>query len=376
MTQTAAATRVAYRQLVERIRRIPGVEAADISALLPLARRLQLGPLLAWFAATRFDGGDSPGRYYWTGPEYLSTLRIPLLRGRFVSLTDTVQSEKVIAIDSVLARTYFPDRDPIGETITYRIGAKPGSWGGGSCGTSRLDGSAKVYDNPQIYGCFYQLSDLWIPIVSSRIKHGGTDAARPRQVMPAITERGLRSRRAINRSTMSARCRTLFPDRWRGSAFPMILLVTFAGVALLLASIGIYGLISYSTAQRVPEIGIRMALGATGRDVTQMLVGQGLRLALTGIAIGVWRHSCSPGGVEFFPPVIRGAGSRSLDLRCGLAVVHQRGFGCLLYSGPACGSVGADHRASPGISGSLIVVPAPAGHAGEPGRVTGTRQGS
>jgi len=69
--------------------------------------------------------------------------------------------------------------------------------------------------------------------------------------------------------------------------FPMLLLVTFAVVALSMASIGIYGLISYSTAQRVPEIGIRMALGATGWDVTQMLVGQGLRLAVAGIAIGV-----------------------------------------------------------------------------------------
>jgi len=69
--------------------------------------------------------------------------------------------------------------------------------------------------------------------------------------------------------------------------FPMILLVAFAGTALLLASIGIYGLISYSTAQRVPEIGIRMALGATGLDVMQMLMGHGLRLVLAGIAIGV-----------------------------------------------------------------------------------------
>ncbi|MGD0362207.1 MAG: ABC transporter permease [Bryobacteraceae bacterium] len=286
-TETASGTRAAYRQLVERIRLIPGVEAADIAALLPFSHEDNSGPFWRGSRQPASMAEIPRARYYWTGPDYLSTLEIPLLRGRFVSLTDTAQSEKVIAIDSVLARNYFPDRDPIGETVTVP------HWGQarivgvvGHVEPSRLDGSAKAYDHPQIYGCFYQLSDIWIPTFRRELSMVVRTRLDPGRMMPAITNAVYAAgsdQPVYNVRTMQE----LVSGSMARQRFPMLLLVTFAVVALSMASIGIYGLISYSTAQRVPEIGIRMALGATGWDVTQMLVGQGLRLAVAGIAIGV-----------------------------------------------------------------------------------------
>ena len=91
----------------------------------------------------------------------------------------------------------------------------------------------------------------------------------------------------INLFITSARCRNLFPGSMGRQRFPMLLLVSFAILALLLAFVGIYGVISYSTIRRVNEIGIRMALGAVKWDVLRMVVGQGLRLAFTGVAFGI-----------------------------------------------------------------------------------------
>jgi predicted permease len=309
LTQTAPATRVAYQQLVERIGRIPGVEAVDLTALLPLSQDDNSGP---FWVGSRQPGSMAEiprARYYWTGPDYLSTLGIPLLRGRFVSRNDSVQSEKVIVIDSVLARAYFPDRDPVGQTITVP------HWGEarivgvvGHVEHSRLDGSYSAYDKPKIYGCFYQLSDLWVPSFRRDLRIVVRSPLDPATVMAAIKNAvyGAGSDQPVyDIRTMQE----LVSGSMARQRFPMILLVTFAGVALLLASIGIYGLISYSTAQRVPEIGIRMALGATGWDVMRMLVGQGLRLAVAGIGIGLAAALVLTRVVSSFSRLLYGVGA-------------------------------------------------------------------
>jgi len=286
---TSSKVRAAYQQLVERIRQIPGVAAAEITALLPLSQRDNSGPF--WIGARQPASLAEIPRaiYYPTGPDYLRTMEIPLLRGRFLTRLDDVNSELVVLIDSLMARQYFPDRDPVGQSITIP------NWGAARNVAARIVGVAghvehygldgSVGEKPQIYYSFYQLPDEAVPAFREEVTlvvRTPLDAA---AVMPAIKHAVYQAgsdQPIYNIHSMQA----LVSESMAGQRFPMILLSAFAVLALLLASVGIYGVISCSMAQRVREIGIRMALGAVRRDVLRMLIGQALRLGLAGVVIG------------------------------------------------------------------------------------------
>jgi putative ABC transport system permease protein len=289
-TQTAAGIRSAYRQLVDRIRQIPGVLAADISALVPLSRGANEGPF--WVGPHQPASMAEIPRaiYYPIGPDYVSVMQIPLLSGRLLSPTDNRSSDLVVLVDTLLARRYFPGQDAVGRTITIP------HWGAALNVRARvmgilghvehygLDGS--VGEKPQIYYSFYQLPDEAVPIFRSDVELVVRTSLHADILMPSI--KNAVHQAGGDRPVYNVRTIEELVSRSMGrQRFPMFLLAAFAILALLLAFVGIYGVISYSTARRVNEIGIRTALGAMRADVLRMVLRQGLRLALTGVSIGV-----------------------------------------------------------------------------------------
>jgi len=310
---TASKARVAYQELAARVRQIPGVEAADIAALLPLSNRDNSGPF--WVGSRQPASMAEIPRavYYPTGPDYLRTMKIPLLRGRFLSAADNVNSELVVLIDNLLARTYFPDRNALGQTVTIP------NWGAARNVAARVVGivghveqyglDGAVSEKPQIYYSYYQLPDEAVPAFREEVAlvvRTPLDAA---AVMPAIKSAVYQAgsdQPIYNIHTMQE----FVSESMEGHRFPMILLSAFAALALLLASVGIYGVISYSMTQRVREIGIRMALGAVKRDVLRMVIGQGLRLALAGVAIGALASLVFARVLTSFSHLLYGVGAK------------------------------------------------------------------
>jgi predicted permease len=225
-----------------------------------------------------------------TGPDYLRAMSIPLLRGRFFTQDDTTKSPCVAAIDDILASTYFRGQDPLGQTITF--GWTP-PWGPcrivGVVGHVRHWGlgNESSYTQAQAYYPLYQIPDQWVtgsegfPTTTIIVRTPLPAAAVIPAVKNVLYEIG-KDQSIYNVESMEE----IASESMSAQRFPMILLGAFAALALLLASVGIYGVISYSVTQRVHEIGIRMALGAEKQNVFRMVVGHGLRLALAGLTMG------------------------------------------------------------------------------------------
>ncbi len=286
-SKSASGTRAAYQQLIERIREIPGVQAADFTDAVPLSG--QGGTVPFWVGSQKPESLQGAPRLamFLTGPEYLRTMRIPLLRGRFLSSEDTTRTPCVVVIDAVFSSKYFPDRDPIGETLTAGFTPVGPCTIVGVVGHIRhwsLDERNTRSDN-QAYYSLYQDPDQWVPVnfpdATIVVRTPLSSAA----VMPAIKAAVFvagRDQTVYAVQTMQE----IVADSMSAQRLSTILFSGFAGLALVLTSVGIYGVISYSVTQRVHEIGIRMALGAERQNIVRMIVGQGLRLTLTGLALG------------------------------------------------------------------------------------------
>ncbi|HWG49412.1 MAG TPA: ADOP family duplicated permease, partial [Candidatus Acidoferrales bacterium] len=282
---TIAQIRGEYQNLIRSIRSIPGVETADSTNVIPLNQVNDFAPFWPGTHETTPVAEAPRVLMYWTGPDYIAALKIPLLQGRYFTEQDSTNSEQVIVIDSVLADKYFHGKNPIGESITINL------WGParivGMVGHIRHSGLGDpvALTQVQAYAPLAQFPEKFVRSVYSGVTFVVRTPLDVGSILPQI-EAAVSGRNGGRPIYEVHTMQDIIADSMTSQRFPMVLLSIFAVFALLLASLGTYSVISYSTVQRTPEIGIRMALGAERRDVFQLVLRQGIRLAIIGVIIG------------------------------------------------------------------------------------------
>ncbi len=282
--------RAAYRNLDDRLATTPGVEAVSQSwGAMPMDGD---GEAVFWL-----DGQPKPINtdamnstlHYIVGPDYLRVMGIVLLQGRFLAASDNEDATTVGIIDDLFAKKYFPGQDPIGKTIVLDGKPERKLEIVGIVGHTRQWGLVDDDSQPlraQLYTAWMQSPDDFVKLAPGGIDEVVRYKGETSSVSDAIRHSiGQMSNQQIiyDLSTMES----IVADTLASHRFVMVLLAVFAGLALLLASIGIYGVIAYVVGQRTQEIGIRMALGAHRLDVLRLMLWEGMRLALTGVVIGI-----------------------------------------------------------------------------------------
>jgi predicted permease len=286
---TPTEARVGWRDLLRRARGVPGVASAALSDIIPM--REGENSVSYWSTPIEPSPDQEPvALESMVTPEYRQVMGIPLRAGRFLDESDSAGNPKVIVIDDNLARRSFGGADAaVGKRLWVpSLGTDPVRIVGvvGHVRHWGLSGDDTSPVRDQIYGAFAQLPDRIVPTYSSFMSLAIRTNAAPASVIEPVQQalRGAAGDQALYD------IRTM-PDVVRASLdrerFLMILFGVFAGLALLLAGIGIYGVLAYLTNQRVPEIGIRMALGATAGDVLRFVFRESVGMILAGAGLGL-----------------------------------------------------------------------------------------
>jgi len=280
--------RHAWQDVLNRARRVPGVESVALADIIPM--REGENSLPYWTTATPPPPNQEPiALASCVSPDYLKVMGIPLRQGRFFNEHDRIDSQPVVVIDDNLAQHAFGTKDAVGKRI-WIPAMNPGPllivgivghvrhWGLAS------DDQSRVRD--QMYYPFAQVPASLLHFFSSIMSIAARTTIPPSNVVESLRRelRGATNDQALYEVHTMDQLVSASLTRQR---FLLLLFGIFAGLALLLACIGIYGVLAYLTSQRVPEIGVRMTLGAKPLDVIRLVLGQSLVMIFIGVGVGI-----------------------------------------------------------------------------------------
>ncbi len=284
---TPTAVRNGYQQTIDQLRSVPGVKGVSVAmGAVPMNVDSELR---YWVEGRPKPEQSQMDLALFSGvtPDYLSIMRIPLLRGRFLTAQDTENSPCAVVIDEEFQRKAFPSENPLGQHINVEqvtmqcevvgVVGHVKHWG--------LDADATAKVHSQMYFAFRQFPDMVMDLVSGGSAFVARTAGNPYAIVPALK----RTVNAINGKMVTYNEESMpdvIKDSLTARRFVRLLLGVFAALAMVLAAVGIYGVVSYFVAQSTHDIGVRMALGAEPRAVLRMVLGSALRMALLGTAIG------------------------------------------------------------------------------------------
>jgi predicted permease len=280
--------RAAWQGVLDRARRVPGIEAVTLADIIPM--REGENSLSYWTTATPPPPDqEAVALASSVSPDYLKVMGIPLRQGRFFNEHDRVGSEPVVVIDDTLAQHAFGTGDAVGKriwipalspgpTLVVGIVGHVRHWG------LAADDQSRVRD--QVYYPFAQVPGTLLHFFSSIMSFAVRTTIPPLNLVEPLRRelRGAAGDQALYEVHTMEQLVSASLARQR---FLLLLFGIFAGVALLLACIGIYGVLAYLTGQRVPEIGVRMTLGAKPLDVIRLVLGESLVMIFIGVGVGI-----------------------------------------------------------------------------------------
>jgi putative ABC transport system permease protein len=288
----------AVGRMLERVRTLPGVKGAAMTTMLPMS-----GPGSSIHFNRAAYPPNGPDDYVMAGyravtPEYLGLLGVPLRRGRWLSEWDREGSTPVAVINESMARQYFPDRDPVGEWI--QLGTEPTP----EFPSIRIVGvvgdvkqSFAAESTAEMFVPYHQYPDDILAGMYLNTALVVRTAGDPAEVIAPVRAAVLEidpAQPLVNVRTMEeAIAGTVAQPR-----FQMTLLMLFASIAVALAAVGVYGVMAYTVSQRIPEIGVRMAVGASPNQVVTMVVWQGAQLSVMGVILGLIAAALGAGALQ------------------------------------------------------------------------------
>jgi putative ABC transport system permease protein len=291
-----ARTRAFYRDAVDRAARLPGATAAGAVLLRPLA-----GP----------DGFDYPlslkgmdaetqrrqplVNYEAVTPGYLQAAGIPVVQGRSFSSADDETSPTVVIVSAAMARRFWPNESPVGKRLKWGPPSSPGPW----VEVVGVAGAAR-YRDPRV-----ESLDAYVPSTQSpwKLNHLVVRAAGDPRALAASLRSALAELDPDARAVQIATVSELAAAALRQPRFQVTLVGMFAALALVLGAVGIFGVVSFATARRTRELGVRMALGARGSDVQALVIGETLRTVLIGVVVGL---VAAAGGAQLLRTLVYG----------------------------------------------------------------------